>query len=108
MIIRAPGGRAGMWTDDYLPMMQACGYAEHDWNISCEDAATAVKLTAPEMVAIIEKQLDRGVKNDAAIVLLHCNAGKEETVAALPDIIRVLRERGFSFGVVTPITPQPW
>ncbi|MBR1581321.1 MAG: polysaccharide deacetylase [Selenomonadaceae bacterium] len=108
LIIRAPGGRAGMWTADYPPMMQACGYVEHDWNLSCEDAAAAVKLTAPEMVAIIEKQLDRGVKNDAAIVLLHCNSGKEETVAALPDIIRVLRERGFSFGVVTPITPQPW
>lgn len=108
LIIRAPGGRAGMWTDDYPPMMQACGYFEHDWNISCEDAATAVKMTAPDMVAIIEKQLDRGVKNNAAIVLLHCNSGKEETVLALPDIIRVLRERGFTFGVVSPMTPQPW
>lgn len=108
LIIRAPGGKAGMWTPDYPPMMQACGYVEHDWNISCEDSAASPKLTAPEMVAIIEKQLDRGVKNDAAIVLLHCNAGKEETVAALPDIIRVLRERGYSFGVISPITPQPW
>lgn len=108
LIIRAPGGRAGMWTDDYEPMMTACGYVEHDWNISCEDSAISPKPTAPEMVAIIEKQLDRGVKNEAAIVLLHCNSGKEETVLALPDIIRVLRERGFAFGVVSPMTPQPW
>ena len=97
-----------MWTPDYPPMMQACGYVEHDWNLSCEDAAAATKLTAAEMVAIIEKQLARGVKNDAAIVLLHCNAGKEETVLALPDIIRILREHGFTFGVITPMTPQPW
>ncbi len=108
LIIRAPGGQAGMWTPDYPPMMKACGYVEHDWNISCEDSASRNKITAAEMVANIEKQLDRGVKNDTAIVLMHCNSGKEETVIALPEIIRVLRERGFSFGVVTPMTPQPW
>ena len=32
----------------------------------------------------------------------------QETAKALPEIIRVLRERGYRFGVVTPMTPQPW
>ena len=43
-----------------------------------------------------------------AIILMHSSEGHEETVKALPEIIRVLREKGYVFGVVTPMTPQPW
>ena len=45
---------------------------------------------------------------DSAILLLHSSGGHEETVKAVPEIIRILRERGYTFGVVTPMTPQPW
>ena len=44
----------------------------------------------------------------SAIILMHSSEGHEETVKALPEIIRVLREKGYAFGVVTPMTPQPW
>jgi peptidoglycan/xylan/chitin deacetylase (PgdA/CDA1 family) len=43
-----------------------------------------------------------------ALILMHCNGGKEETVRALPGIIANLRAKGYRFGVVMPISPQPW
>ena len=43
-----------------------------------------------------------------AIILMYSSEGHEETVKALPEIIRVLKEKGYTFGVVTPMTPQPW
>ena len=42
-----------------------------------------------------------------ALVLMHSTYGKQETANALRGIIAILRERGFTFGVVTPMTPQP-
>jgi peptidoglycan/xylan/chitin deacetylase (PgdA/CDA1 family) len=48
------------------------------------------------------------LKDNMALVLMHCCGGKEETVKALQGIIDVLKAKGYRFGVVTPITPQPW
>ena len=107
LIIRTPGGRAGMWTPDYEPLMTACGYVEHDWNVSVEDA-TAKKPTPQEMIHFVDEQTNRPLKDDMALILMHSNKGKENTAAALPGIIKVLVDKGYRFGVVTPMTPQPW
>ena len=107
LIIRTPGGRVGMWTPDYEPLMTACGYVEHDWNVSVEDA-TGRELTPQEMIHIVDEQTNRPIKDDAAIILMHSNKGKENTAAALPGIIKVLVDKGYRFGVITPMTPQPW
>ena len=107
LIIRTPGGRAGMWTPDYEPLMTACGYVEHDWNVSVEDA-TAKKPTPQEMIHFVDEQTNRPLKDDMALILMHSNKGKENTAAALPGIIKVLVDKGYKFGVVTPMTPQPW
>ena len=107
LIIRSPGGRAGMWTADYEPLMTACGYVEHDWNVSVEDA-TSKKPTPTQMIRYVDEATNRGVKDNAAIILMHSNADKENTVAALPGIIEMLSNKGYTFGVVTPMTPQPW
>ena len=107
LIIRTPGGRSGMWTPDYEPLMTACGYVEHDWNVSVEDA-TAKKPTPQEMIHFDDEQTNRPLKDEMALILMHSNKGKENTAAALPGIIKVLVDKGYSFGVVTPMTPQPW
>ncbi len=107
LIIRTPGGRVGMWTPDYEPLMTACGYVEHDWNISVEDA-TAKRPTPQDMIRFVDEQTNRPLKDDAALILMHSNKGKENTAAALPGIIKVLVDKGYKFGVVTPMTPQPW
>ena len=107
LIIRTPGGRAGMWTPEYEPLMTACGYVEHDWNVSVEDA-TSKKPTPTQMIRYVDEATNRGVKDNAAIILMHSNAGKESTVDALPGIIEMLSNKGYTFGVITPMTPQPW
>ena len=103
LITRAPGGKIGNFNDAYENMLLNNGYAEHDWNVSSADAAPGHP-TAQDFIDNIEGQADF----QSAIILMHCSAGHEETVKALPEIIRVLREKNYVFGVVTPMTPQPW
>lgn len=105
--IRAPGGTIGMFTDEFWPMLKANGYVEHDWNVSTEDS-TPERPSAARELEHVDNQTMNGVKDGAAIVLMHSTTGKENTVSALPSIIMLLQERGYTFGVVTPMTPQPW
>lgn len=105
LIIRAPGGTAGMFTKDYYPTLNYVGLAEHDWNVCIDDAVGGHPL-AWEFVQKVREQTSWGI--NPAIVLMHSSYGKGETVRALPEIIQLLRDRGYSFGVVTPMTPQPW
>ena len=105
LIIRAPGGKAGHFTSAFPPALKEAGLAAHDWNV-CIDDAVHGHPTAADFVNKVATQTASG--RNPAIVLMHCSYGKEETVKALPQIIQLLRERGYSFGVMTPMTPQPW
>ena len=103
LITRAPGGRMGNFTAAYGQAMEQNGYVEHDWNVSSADTAP----NHPVAQDFIDN-IDAGATMQSVIILMHSSAGHEETVKALPGIIRILKERGYSFGVVTPMTPQPW
>ena len=103
LITRAPSGRMGNFTSAYENIITANGYVEHDWNVSSADAAP----NHPVAQDFIDNISGQAVM-DSAIILMHSSAGHEETVKALPEIIRVLREKGYTFGVITPMTPQPW
>lgn len=107
LILRAPGGRIGHFTAAYAPALQAHGYVEHDWNVSSADAAPGHPV-AQDFIDNITGETEGEATAHTAIILMHSSEGHEETVKALPEIIRVLREKGYSFGVVTPMTPQPW
>ena len=104
-IIRAPGG-VGMFNGDYWSMIDSCGYIEHDWNVLTEDA-TPSKPNASQQVNNVLKYLGDNPPR-SVIILMHSNSDKQETVKALPEIIHFLRDWGYKFGVVTPMTPQPW
>ncbi len=103
LITRAPGGRMGHFSPAYEAAVEAAGYAEHDWNVSSADTAPNHPV-AQDFMDNIEGQANM----ESAIILMHCSAGHEETVRALPGIIRILRDKGYEFGVITPMTPQPW
>ena len=103
MITRAPSGRMGNFTTAYEKAIAANGYVEHDWNVSSADSAP----NHPVAQDFIDNIAGQSTMN-SAIILMHSSAGHEETVKALPEIIRVLREKGYTFGVITPMTPQPW
>ncbi len=104
LIIRAPGGVAGVFDEDYWDMIAACGYVEFDWNLSTEDATPSSPNATAQVLNVI-KQITT-LSPRTAIILMHSKAGKEETVKALPELIRMLREWGYDFGVITPMTPQ--
>ena len=105
-IIRAPGGAGSMFTSNYWNMVADCGYVEHDWNALTEDA-TPSKPNASQQISNVLRNLG-DTPPRSVIVLMHCNSDKTETVKALPEIIHFLRDWGYKFGVVTPMTPQPW
>ena len=107
LILRAPGGRIGHFTAAYAPALKAHGYVEHDWNVSSADAAPGHPV-AQDFIDNITGETDGEATAHTAIILMHSSEGHEETVKALPEIIRVLKEKGYTFGVVTPMTPQPW
>lgn len=105
LIVRAPGGKYGSFNSSYDAALVDAGLVAHDWNV-CIDDAVGGNPTAADFVNKVATQTAQG--RNPAIVLLHCSYGKGETVKALPQIIQLLRERGYSFGVITPMTPQPW
>lgn len=107
LIIRAPGGTVGMFGNDFYEAVNLAGYVPHDWNVSTEDA-TAKRPNASQEVQFVDRMTKGRLKDDMALVLMHSCAGKEQTVKALQGIINTLKAKGYRFGVVTPITPQPW
>ncbi len=68
-----------------------------DWNVSAQDA-TNKPLTKDD---IIENILKDVVKYKTSVVLLHDSKGKDETVNALPELIKALQEMG---AVILPIS----
>ena len=103
LIIRAPGGTAGIFDANYWEMVKSMGYVAHDWNIATQDA-TPQRPNASMQVNNILHQLGQNPPKNV-ILLMHSNAGKEETVKALPEIIKLFKDWGYQFGVVTPMTP---
>ncbi|WP_294145453.1 polysaccharide deacetylase family protein [uncultured Selenomonas sp.] len=107
LILRAPGGTIGHFTAAYAPAIRANGYVEHDWNVSSADAAPGHPV-AQDFIDNISSETDQEVAARTAIILMHSSEGHEETVKALPKIIELLKAKGYTFGVITPMTPQPW
>ncbi|MBC8015631.1 MAG: polysaccharide deacetylase [Sporomusaceae bacterium] len=105
-ISRAPGGSAGHFTSAYWDTLKKQGYKEVGWNISSGDASSA---TAEQILNNIISQTE---KNDFlwshAILLMHDSRGHEETVKALPHIIKFYKEHGFEFHVINSKTPPAW
>ena len=107
LIIRAPGGASGMFTNDnFYTMVRDCGYVEHDWNALTEDATPSRPNASQQINNVLRDLGDTPPRS--VILLMHCNSDKTETVKALPELIHLLRDWGYKFGVVTPMTPQPW
>lgn len=107
LILRAPGGSASSFTRAYVNAVKEAGYAEHDWNASVEDATTK-PMTEADYINNVDQHTKSEATAKTAIVLMHCSSGRAATVRALPAIIDLLEAKGYSFGVVTPMTPQPW
>lgn len=108
IITRAPGGTKGHFKKDYWQAIQDLGYIEVGWNALTGDADGTGKTSGSE-VENIEKQLKlRPYLHRHLVILMHDASGHEATVEALPQIIQLLKDKGYTFRVVTTAIPPDW
>lgn len=91
-LVRAPGGTFGNFDAFYFYYMDQAGYEVHDWNIDSGDSARP-GVPASDIVRTVSK----GPFRHEVIVLMHDGTGHEQTVKALPEIIRLFKKKGYAF-----------
>ena len=92
-LYRAP---SGSYDDDTVAAAQALGMTAIQWDA---DSVDWKDKTPEEIVQRMLKKIGPG-----SIALFH--AGKENTVAALPRILKTLQSEGYTFCTVTDLLPE--
>lgn len=104
-VFRFPGGSINGYnyeiSQDVISEMMRRGFVPYDWNISSGDASSG-GLTPSDR--IINNVINGAGGISRGVVLMHDAAPKTTTVAALPTMIRMLREMGFRFDCLHPET----
>ncbi|MDP4128022.1 MAG: polysaccharide deacetylase family protein [Bacillota bacterium] len=95
-IIRAPGGTS-CFNIDYYNSLDANDYMAFDWNMDTKD--TEGELSIQQIVGNVDKQIGHKHK---VILLMHDLPNKSSSANALPLIISHLKEKGYSFGTLSP------
>lgn len=95
-VVRFPGGSFGGNKRAAVSALKKAGYHYFDWN-SLNGDAEGVDLPKEKLV----ERFDETTKNKGElIILMHDTDMKSSTAEALPDIIKILKERGYIFGVL--------
>lgn len=110
-LVRAPGGTFGHFDALYYHYLSLAGYEVHDWNIDSEDSRRP-GMTAESIYRTVEK----GPFRHESIVLMHDSSSHEESVKALPRVIRLFKEKGYAFASLSsgvkpvqfPLGEQKW
>ena len=101
---RLPGGSVNSYNlsiyQDIISEMLRRGFIPFDWNVSSGDASDNILPAG----TIYNNVVFGMAKANRAIVLMHDSYYRTTTVAALPQIITTLKERGYSFDKLTPQT----
>lgn len=103
-IYRFPGGssngvsKTNMYT--IIEWLESAGFKYFDWNLGGTDAAWP----APSADKIYNDIAMYSKSNSDKIVLIHDSKGKENSVKALPRIIKKLKKEGYAFAKITEDT----
>lgn len=95
-MIRAPGGTYANFDAFYFYYLDRAGYTVFDWTIDSGDSQRR-GVPAQEIVNRVKK----GPFGQEVIVLMHDGSGHAETVKALREIIRLFKEKGYDFAVLS-------
>lgn len=96
-VIRCPGGHMSWKNMKYLDkVLKSNEYYQVDWNSLSKDAE-GEKKNADELLNNVIKTLG---DKEKAVILMHDTYNKEETVKALPMVIRYLKEKGYEFRII--------
>lgn len=96
-LVRAPGGTPAHFDPFYYYYLQEAGYLVHDWDIDCSDANP----TGTKASTIVRTVKSFALKKEMT-VLMHDGDGHQETIKALPEVIRYFRSKGYTFAALTP------
>ncbi|NKI23533.1 polysaccharide deacetylase [Paenibacillus dendritiformis] len=96
-LVRAPGGTAMNFDKQYFELMRQAGYLVYDWHVDSGDSKRR-GVPAKEIASAVKQ----GALLKETVVLMHDGAGHGETVKALPEIIRYYKDKGYTFGVLSP------
>jgi len=91
-LVRPPGGSYTNFDSFYFYLLEQAGYRVFDWNV---DSTDATRRGVP--AAAIEQAVLGAPLKSRMVVLMHDGAGHEESVKALPAIIRHFKENGYRF-----------
>lgn len=99
-IYRFPWGSTSKYVKplkkELVQRLAQCGYQYEDWNVSAEDS-----VGRPDSGTIIANIRKDFAKYDEPVILMHDSQINGETVKALPQIIRMIRDEGYSFGILS-------
>jgi len=93
ILIRAPYGSKPQIDETFRGDIAEAGFRMWDWTLDSQDWNLPGK--PDEIVELISKNLHR----DQEVILLH---EREQTVQALPRIMKILEDRGYKFKVYDP------
>lgn len=97
---RFPGGSMGRSPDGInarRELVEELGYRWFDWNISSGDAHPDPHIRTP---AEVTRLVLNDTRNREHIVILFHDSGNRTSLAALPDIIAGLRDKGYAFDIM--------
>lgn len=101
---RFPGGSKNVYNTqinkEIISEMLRRGFVPFDWNVSSGDASSTLLSPA----TINYNVMDGMRKTNRRVVLMHDSSPHTTTVQALPEMIKTLKEQGYSFDKLTPQT----
>lgn len=109
-VIRFPGGSNNTISHRYggrgiMPLVidrvNKEGYTYFDWNVDSTDASRFRQTKE----RIINSVINEAKYQHHAVILMHDLAPKTTTVQALPEIIKILKNQGFTFDVLSKNSP---
>ena len=103
-LYRFPGGSSNQVSNidmkECISWFNEKGIVYYDWNVSSEDAVSNT-YTASKVIKSVMKDVG---KFEESVVLLHDTAAKDETVKALPKLIKKLQKQGYEILAITEDT----
>lgn len=81
------------------PRVKAMGIKYFDWNVDDGDSK-GIPISAQQ---VVNNVISQSVKHDNPVIL--CHDIKKSTVEAVPQIIRELKARGYSFTTLSTLAP---
>ncbi|MEO3946147.1 polysaccharide deacetylase family protein [Gorillibacterium sp. CAU 1737] len=91
-LLRPPGGSYTNFDSFYFYLLEQAGYRVFDWNVDSIDASKRGVKASAILNAVVKAPL-----KNRMVVLMHDGAGHEETVKALPAIIKHFKDNGYRF-----------